>query len=326
MANSYQDRIIDVIKDLYNKTGKFPTQKVHLCREILELAKKAKIDTSSIKWIMDIAHTRVDNENRKNSKSSDRKIAFKDVTPKEVRNDIDAVNAAYYKKVIKIVDRMNNELGSNANDIEKLKWLYDYLLDIPFDFDYHKYQSEVPGTTRVLSPIMKIREMKDTFSPVEARVNSIPGHPNYKFGIFDKENLLLADKKTGVCQAFAGLLVDLCNFAKLDNNLCLSVAGKHCGEGHAWNAILNMQGIFMTDTSHLWESKNGRYSQFMVPFDKFKTDRQFKDYKLETEVVHSYRENKKQVIHLEPRRVPPKNITINKISLRLEPSEKSKRR
>ena len=269
---SYSKMFDKAILDLYEKSIMFPTQKIDIYTTILELSsyKNASIEASRVVSAVREKYQAYKENIPKidivsdNISSNQRvlKLTNEDVLRSKDKNN---VKREYYHRVFKIIKKMYHELGDNATDEDKLEWIYNYLLNIPFFHNYHMY-SETVNT--VSNGRINIRETN--INPDLARVNYMNEYPNYKFGIFDKENLVLLKNPTGVCSAFGDLFKDLSIFANLNHSYCRTVSGRHCGEGHEWNAIFNEKGVFICDSSNLWDGRVDPKSQFMVPYREFK--------------------------------------------------------
>ena len=202
------------------------------------------------------------------------------------------VNEYYYQRIIAIIEQMNRELKENSSDNDKISWIYNYVYDIPFFDNYGIYRDE-----------------NGVLIPEKAKENYINEYEHFKFGVFDKQNLVLNKEKTGVCSAKAEFFKDLCDFACLNDSYCTTVSGIHMGVRHEWNAILNKKGVFYIDSSRAWHGKNSKIIQFMVTRDELKNKLVgYRDYK---EVEYEYIIPRLSILNV--RNVPDKT-TIKKDS------------
>jgi len=274
---SYNSQLSSAIMNLYDKARMYPMQKREIYKTIVELSEYLLPTDVEAKNVVNIVKEDLE-RNKKSIKSingvvCDNVHIHLDLTHLKEEKDRKEVRRLYYREVLKQVKRMNYDIGINASDDEKIKWIYNYLIDIPFDFSYARYKRN------------------GKIEPTLAPQTYIAGYPNYPINMYSEEIILLTEKPKAVCRAFGHLFRDLCVFADLKNTYCGFIDGKHFGEGHEWNVIYKPNGIYMCDTSNLWENKNDKYSQFMIPYERFKRD--FKSYKTDSELQHVLHLDKK---------------------------------
>ena len=305
----------DAIIDLYAKMKMFPKQHNSICKKIKEISIYASDNNAEVQEVLknveeEFRHLE-EQKNERISNVGNLKVVSvnnnlplpRDKTEEEKREEAALkeeeikVKELYFQRVTKIIDKMNKEIGENAQDNEKLKWIYKYVWDIPFDHSYGLYKDKEYGTLR----------------PDLARINAVNSYNRCKFGIFDKENLLLAKEKTGVCIAMAGLFEDLCAFAGLKKAYCGTVNGKHEGVKHTWNYVVNENGVFYLDASEAWHKPpvDSFKIQFMAtPYDLAHVLFSYRDYK---EVEYEYVPPKIKVVSVNGNPTQPviKSIRIN---------------
>lgn len=177
------------------------------------------------------------------------------------------VQKLYYKKIYEIYLQMSNELGKDATDEEKIRWIYDYVLSLEYSFPKEGEYVRTKTGFQYLDCKKITRDGK--VYPINSIVYGFP-----YCGNGSKYNLVFSKERNGTCCAFSRFLEDLCDFSLSRKNYCVSVTGMHCNVPHEWNAIINRQGIFYLDASKDW---HGIENQYMININD--ADKLFSTYK-----------------------------------------------
>ena len=302
MANRYlisfqidEETLERVISNLYKQTKMFPKQEESILKKIKEISyhvenpskrvedliasvseKLKELEIEKSERVRNSGKIRICNSAAVDRISRQVKRANEE-KQREVEKELD-INRIYFQRVINLIKRMYNELGDNPNDEQKLAWIYRHVYNIPFSYNYGQYRQN-----GILNSEL-------------AKENYINNNEEVKIGIFDKQNLLLSKDKTGVCSAMSGLLEDLCAFACLDKAYCSTITGRHLGEGHRWNYVVNERGLYYIDASAPWNGDGSFDMQFMATPDELRN------------VLAGYREYHDP----EYEYVPPRRITFTR--------------
>lgn len=242
--------LITNINQYIEKSEKYSTNELNILKKIYKLHQVYDISDREILISINENIARVQ-ANRKTLQISGNVNKVSNENDDEMMEQIEKL---YYQKVYEIIVQMGNEIG-NATDEEKIRWIYNYVLNLKYASIPNGCLYSAGGVTRydTTPAARKINRLGQIVS-----LNSSEVGKRFE-GVFSKYNLVFSNEREGLCGAKSGLIEDLCDFCLNKRNYCIAVNGIHMGVAHGWNAIINANGVYHFDASKNWHGKEIQY-------------------------------------------------------------------